>query len=76
MTAGGAASALPAQGATTGALDPKTGRVYLPVGRAPATNFGGRAISRVRGVGRRAALNGLSRACGRRRLERPGGSAS
>lgn len=38
------ASVVTAQGATTGALDPKTGRVYLPVGRAPSTNFGGRAI--------------------------------
>ncbi len=38
------ASVVTAQGATTGALDPRTGRVYLPVGRAPSTNFGGRAI--------------------------------
>lgn len=38
------ASVVTAQGATTGALDPRTGRVYLPVGRAPATSFGGRAI--------------------------------
>jgi DNA-binding beta-propeller fold protein YncE len=37
-------SVVTAQGAATGALDPQTGRVYLPVGRAPATNFGGRAI--------------------------------
>ena len=39
-----AASVVTAQGATTGALDPRTGRVYLPVGRAPSTTFGGRAI--------------------------------
>lgn len=38
------ASVVTAQGATTGALDPKTGRVYLPVGRAPSTTFGGREI--------------------------------
>ena len=38
------ASVVTAQGATTGALDPRTGRVYLPVGRAPSTTFGGRAI--------------------------------
>jgi len=38
------ASVVTAQGATTGALDPKTGQVYLPVGRAPSTSFGGRAI--------------------------------
>ena len=38
------ASVVTAQGATTGALDPRTGRVYLPVGRAPSTSFGGRAI--------------------------------
>lgn len=38
------ASVVTAQGATTGALDPGTGRVYLPVGRAPSTGFGGRAI--------------------------------
>ncbi len=33
-----------AAGAHTGALDPKTGKVYIPVGRAPATDFGARAI--------------------------------
>jgi DNA-binding beta-propeller fold protein YncE len=38
------ASVVTAQGSTTGALDPKTGRVYLPVGRAPSTTFGGREI--------------------------------
>jgi DNA-binding beta-propeller fold protein YncE len=38
------ASVVTAQGATTGALDPHTGRVYLPVGRAPSTAFGGREI--------------------------------
>jgi DNA-binding beta-propeller fold protein YncE len=38
------ASVVTAQGATTGALDPRTGRVYLPVGRAPSTSFGGREI--------------------------------
>jgi DNA-binding beta-propeller fold protein YncE len=38
------ASVVTAQGATTGALDPKSGRVYLPVGRAPSTTFGGREI--------------------------------
>ena len=38
------ASVVTAQGAATGALDPRTGRVYLPVGRAPSTTFGGRAI--------------------------------
>lgn len=38
------ASVVTAQGSTTGALDPRTGRVYLPVGRAPSTPFGGREI--------------------------------
>ncbi|MDE2450590.1 MAG: YncE family protein [Gammaproteobacteria bacterium] len=38
------ASVVTAQGAATGALDTRTGRVYLPVGRAPATSFGGRAV--------------------------------
>lgn len=49
------ASVVTAQGATTGALDPRTGRVYLPVGRAPSTTFGGRAIPgfAVLAVGRR-----------------------
>ena len=39
-----ATSVVTAQGATTGALDPRTGRVYLPVGRAPSTSLGGRAV--------------------------------
>jgi DNA-binding beta-propeller fold protein YncE len=33
-----------ARGAKTGAVDPTTGLVYLPVGRSAATNFGGRAV--------------------------------
>ncbi len=33
-----------ARGAKTGAVDPTTGRVYLPVGRSAATDFGGRAV--------------------------------
>ncbi|MDB5367867.1 MAG: gluconolactonase [Rhodospirillales bacterium] len=33
-----------AQGAHTGAVDTKTGKVYIPVGRAPATDFGARAV--------------------------------
>ncbi|MBS0421664.1 MAG: hypothetical protein JSR66_28405 [Proteobacteria bacterium] len=33
-----------AQGAKTGAIDPTTGKLYIPVGRAPETDFGGRAI--------------------------------
>jgi len=33
-----------AQGAKTGAIDPANGRLYIPVGRAPETDFGGRAI--------------------------------
>ena len=33
-----------ALGAQTGAVDPATGRVYLPVGRSPATDFGARAV--------------------------------
>jgi hypothetical protein len=33
-----------AAGAGKGAVDPKTGKVYIPVGRAPATDFGGRAV--------------------------------
>ncbi len=33
-----------AQGARTGAIDPGTGKLYIPVGRAPETDFGGRAI--------------------------------
>jgi hypothetical protein len=37
-------SIVTAQGAQTGALDPTSGRVYIPVGRAPATDFGGRAV--------------------------------
>jgi YVTN family beta-propeller protein len=38
------ASVVTAQGAHTGALDAKTGKVYVPVGRAPATDFGARAV--------------------------------
>lgn len=37
-------SVVTAQGTNTGALDPRTGRVYLPVGRSAATAFGGRAV--------------------------------
>lgn len=33
-----------ARGAKTGALDPVSGKVYLPVGRAAETDFGGRAV--------------------------------
>lgn len=33
-----------AQGAKSGAIDPTTGKLYIPVGRAPETDFGGRAI--------------------------------
>ena len=39
-----AESVVTAQGAATGAVDPASGRVYLPVGRAPETDFGGRAV--------------------------------
>jgi len=37
-------SVVTAQGARTGAVDPSTGRIYLPVGRAPETDFGAREV--------------------------------